>query len=105
MTIRNAEPVDRLVAALLAEPDEQRVTAMLVELDAVADAVWWVEDRDYAAVALQEAAGRARSPQRRTTLLRHALSRAMTYAAGATSGGEGLARSLHVEEIRSMPNT
>ena len=92
--------VDSLIEQLLAASNAQEQAVLLAALDGWPCGRPQVFDRDYAALALQAASAEA-SPELRKLMLNTALGRAIWYASGATSGGEGLARSSHVEELHA----
>jgi len=97
----DADPsiVDALVEAMLAAPEEfARLSPQLRE---AANALPWYYDQDYAAVALQAAAGRTQDEELRRRLLTLAHDRASWCASCSTSGGEGTARSRHVRELEA----
>ena len=58
-------------------------------------------DYDYCSLLLEAVADACADPQRRHHLYRGALGRAALFASYATSGGEGLARSMDVDRIAS----
>jgi hypothetical protein len=58
-----------------------------------------VLDSDYGALLLEALADTCTLPRRRQQLYRGAMGRAAIFASYATSGGEGLARSMDVERI------
>jgi hypothetical protein len=58
-------------------------------------------DSDYAALLLESAANDPGLASMREDLLRHALWRATWFAQGATAGGEGIARSVHINRIKA----
>ena len=93
--------VDSLVTRLLAAPSSDEQVALLAALDALPCGVPSALDRDYAAVALQEASAAVSNRVLAREMLRTALGRAIWYAGGATSGGEGVARSTHVDQLHA----
>jgi len=94
-------PVDRRVAAV-ASADAGARAAQLAQLAHEADLLPYILDRDYGAIALQHAARSLADADLRRHLLSAALARATRCASGATSGGEGLARSSHVRELEAL---
>ena len=59
-------------------------------------------DQEYAALSLQDAAEATTDAPLRKLLLEYALERAEIFASYATSGGEGLARSSHLNELEAL---
>jgi hypothetical protein len=96
------EPVDKLVAQLMSVADDSRLNELFRELDARAEEVRWFTDKDYASVALANAALEVSSSSRRDRMLGHAIYRARSHASFATSGGEGMARTNEVERIEAL---
>jgi hypothetical protein len=94
------DAVDARVAGLCGVASLAEAQCLLPALEAEADVLEWPRDRDYAALALQQAAPAA-VPEVGRLMLRCALSRARWCASCATSGAEGLARSQHVAELEA----
>jgi hypothetical protein len=92
-------PVDALVEEILASPEE--FARLAPQVREAGNALPWYYDQDYAAVALQAAAGRSPDPALRRKLLTLAHDRAIWCASCSTSGGEGTARSRHVQELEA----
>jgi len=91
--------LDALVAQMLETPaDFERLAGQVRE---AADALPWYYDQDYAAVALQAASGHASDAALRRKMLSLAHIRASWCASCSTSGGEGTARSRHVQELEA----
>lgn len=65
-----------------------------------ANTIPYTDDMDYGALLLEYAAMNCTKDVRKILLLHAALERAETCASCATSGGEGIARSVHVNRIR-----
>ena len=57
------------------------------------------QDADYGALLLEVLGDECADPQRKAALYDHASQRAAAFAAGATSGGEGLARMIDVDRL------
>lgn len=94
------DEIDAVVARIgIARRDEQ--DALLATLDALPAASPSAFDRDYAALALEAAAASVADRDLARRMLATALNRAAWFASGATSGGEGLARSLHVRALEA----
>ena len=98
-------PVDSLVRSIAQAPDESPLPALFEQLKTEAERLPWHWDEDYTARALQDEAVRVDPAGRRATLLRAALRYARWCASCATTGGEGLARSMHVREIETLLGT
>ena len=93
---------DRLVERIAVAENEALLPPLFARLDSVSDQLGWPRDRDYAAVALQASLARASSPDIHNAMLGFALERARWCASCATAGGEGLARSVHVQELEAL---
>lgn len=93
---------DALVEAIARSKDSALLAPLFAQLAAESDQLGWFRDCDYAAVALQAASVQVTAPQLRKAMLEFALARAQWCASCATSGGEGLARSLHVRELEAL---
>jgi hypothetical protein len=91
--------LDALVVEIVANPGSFERLAAQVRV--AADALPWYYDRDYAALVLQVASGHALEPVLRRKLLSLAHIRASWCASCSTSGGEGTARSRHVQELEA----
>jgi len=91
--------LDALVEEMLSNPASfDRLAAQVRQ---AADALPWYYDQDYAAVVLQAASEQTDDLELRRKLLSLAHIRASWCASCSTSGGEGTARSRHVQEIES----
>jgi hypothetical protein len=93
--------VDSLVERLLVAPGADEKASVLAALEALPSGVPSTLDRDYAALALQVASAAVSDGAFAKQLLHTALDRAIWYASYATSGGEGLSRSKHIEQLRA----
>jgi hypothetical protein len=93
-------PVDDLVQAIASSAPSAR-PALVAQLTAAADGLPWPADRDYGALALEDAARTVVDGQLRLDLLAIALRRAAWCASCATSGGEGTSRVRHVHDIEA----
>ena len=82
----SAAEFDRALAAFHAAADDPSYCAPLF-------------DSDYGSLLLEALADVCISPHRRQDLYRGALGRAAIFASYATSGGEGLARSMDITRI------
>ncbi|KGI76767.1 hypothetical protein LF63_0114550 [Oleiagrimonas soli] len=100
----STEAVDRMVSSVARAATVDEAEAVLARLSSEADLLDWPLDRDYAAWALQRASVGAAAAVRRV-MLQTALARARWYAACATAGAEGLARSRHVHELEALLRT
>lgn len=97
----STETVDRLVAQIALSSTIENAQALLGELEPEANNLGWPLDRDYAAVALQYSVDQA-VPEVGKAMLQFALGRAEWCASCATAGGEGIARSRHVQELEAL---
>ena len=64
---------------------------------------YW-RDYDVGALVLEHVADSMASSKRRTDVYRHAVYRARWCAATATAGGEGIARSKHIQQLERKLN-
>ena len=93
--------VDSLVERLLESSSPAEQAPLLAALDAVPSGAPSALDRDYAALLLQHASAALVNRDLAKQMLHTALGRAILFASGATSGGEGLARSIHVDQLQA----
>lgn len=61
----------------------------------------WPQDNDFGALVLQSESANASNLEVKQFMLNEAISRAQWCATCATSGGEGLARMVHVNELKA----
>lgn len=97
----STDAVDQIVSAIASSPSLEHVEILWGQLECEANRLGWPFDRDYAALALQYSSLNA-SPSVGKEMLKFAPGRAEWCATAATSGGEGLARSRHVNELHSL---
>ncbi|MDH0895000.1 MULTISPECIES: hypothetical protein [unclassified Pseudomonas] len=97
----STEVVDRLVAKIALSSTVENTQDLLEELESEVNNLGWPLDRDYVAVALQYSANQA-APEVGKIMLQFALGRAEWCASCATAGGEGIARSRHIQELEAL---
>jgi hypothetical protein len=78
---------------------ESELERALKAFNASADNHPYAQDSDYGALLLEALADVCSDPHRRQRIYYEAKGRAVIFASYATSGGEGLARSMDVERI------
>ena len=98
----STEQVDSIVFEIAAAKDTESVLALLARLEIAAKEIPWELDQDYAAAALADGSSSAVKPSVQIAMRQAALERARWCASCAMSGGEGLARSLHVRELEGL---
>jgi hypothetical protein len=89
------------VTQIVAASSAQIARSLLAQLEPEANKLDWRCDRDFTALALQNAAAEV-LPEVRREMLKFALGRAEWCPSCATSGGEGLARHEHVSELAGL---
>jgi hypothetical protein len=93
---------DALVHQIANAQDVSLLQPLFSRLEVESNRLGWARDCDYAAVALQAASSSATSSGIRKAMLDFALARAEWCASCATAGGEGIARSVHVQELKGL---
>ncbi|HET6387658.1 MAG TPA: hypothetical protein VFJ58_30080 [Armatimonadota bacterium] len=96
-------PLMMLAEALIDLPDSA-FTEVLASFNIVADQSDYCGDSDYGALLLEALADTCPDPDRKRDLYEASANRAGWFAAGATAGGEGLARSIDVKRITEKLN-
>ena len=91
-------PLALQAEALAALPDAD-LDAAFRAFHAAADRQTYVWDSDYGALLLEALGDRSSDPRRKARFYEQAGQRAAIFASYATSGGEGLARSIDVQRI------
>lgn len=94
----STEALDRLARRLEDAPAKER-DALLRQFHEAADAYPAVWDTDYGAALLEARGDACTDADLALRLYRAAAKRARSFAAGATSGGEGMARMLAVRRL------
>ncbi|MTV39877.1 hypothetical protein [Duganella radicis] len=93
---------DGIVHEIANALDVSLLPPLFSQLEVESNRLGWSRDCDYAAVALQAASLSVASPVIRKAMLDFALARAEWCASCATAGGEGIARSVHVQALRDL---
>lgn len=91
---RSAEAIPHLL-------DPSQTEMSLVEFHSLAGRLPFWHDFDVGALILEAVADELPNGQLKEVLYRHALYRAQLCASAATAGGEGLARMMHVNELKA----
>jgi hypothetical protein len=89
----------RRFGEIIPQVSEQELEATIAEFHNMAGRYDFWADRDVGALILEHAADSMPSCPRRAALYRHAKYLAEWCAAASTAGGEGMARSRHVEQL------
>ena len=87
------------VATLFVGADEEKQRAMISKFHNCAGRLPYYKDRDIGALILEQAADVVTDNRVRKFLYSEARLRALWCAQSATSGGEGLSRSSHIQEL------
>ncbi len=95
----NTQALEHQAYLLAGCHDWQSAEKFYTHFAVLADQLPWPQDRDFGALLLQHTALDA-TGNLSQFLLTKALERAQWCAQCATSGGEGLARSAHIEELK-----
>jgi len=89
----------RRFGEILPRVSDDSIESAIAEFHNKAGRLDYWQDRDIGALVLECVADSMQSSNRRCALYRHAMYRAQWCAAGASAGGEGRARSKHVQQI------
>ena len=95
----DVEPLEALASALMNLENIDHALALIAQLDVLAEALPWLQDRDFGALALQKFANMAVNKHIARLMIIKAIERARWCATCCTSGGEGLARAVHLHEL------
>lgn len=91
----------RRLAGALPRVLEESLESAIAEFHNFAGRLPYWGDCDVGALVLEDVADDMLPGPRRALLFRHALYRAEWCASAATAGGEGMARSVHLERVRA----
>ncbi|MDN3640870.1 hypothetical protein QWY82_18870 [Simiduia curdlanivorans] len=95
------EPVETLAISLASAKNLTEASEIYVMFETEAEKLPWPQDNDFGALVLQSACLKAPNIEVKKFMLSKALSRAQWCATCSTSGGEGLARMQHVNELKA----
>jgi hypothetical protein len=96
------EPVEAIARLLAACATVDQTKPLFESLEIEANKLGWPLDRDFAAVALQHYSAIASAKPVQLRMLSVAAGRAGWCASCATSGGEGISRSRHFNELEAI---
>ncbi|WP_217875212.1 hypothetical protein [Pseudoalteromonas shioyasakiensis] len=95
----NTENIKDLVHLITQCTDISEAKKLLTEFEVLANKLPWPQDHDFGALLIQKEYKSAISKSIEKLMISTAHERAHWCASCSTSGGEGLARSVHVKEL------
>jgi hypothetical protein len=98
----NPEIVETIGNSLASAKNIQEAEKFFISFELEAEKLPWPQDHDFGALVLQSESSHAPNKEIQRFLLIQAISRAQWCATCSTSGGEGLARSQHVNELKAQ---
>ena len=96
----NPEVIEQLADDVVGSKTVAQAERTYTAFEAEAEKLPWLLDHDFGALVLQKQAGFA-SNEVGKYMLSQAIVRASWCAHGASAGGEGLARALHMKELEA----
>jgi len=98
----STENIKGIVHLITQCSDTSEVKKLLTEFEVSANKLPWPQDHDFGALLIQKEYKSAISKSIEKLMINTAYERAQWCASCSTSGGEGLARSVHVKELNIL---
>lgn len=98
----NPEIIETIGNSLASAKNIQEAEEIFISFELEAEKLPWPQDHDFGALILESESNKSTVPDIKRFLLTKAISRAQWCATCSTSGGEGLARSQHVNELKAQ---
>lgn len=95
------EVVEAIAASISSSESLSSAKEIFREFIVEAEKLPWPQDSDFGALVLQSKSAQASNLEVKRFMLNEAISRAQWCATCATSGGEGHARMVHVNELKA----
>ncbi len=95
------EVVEAIAASISSSDSLNRAEEIFRQFNIEAEKLPWPQDTDFGALVLQSKSAQASNIEVKRFMLNEAILRAQWCATCATSGGEGHARMVHVNELKA----